>query len=361
MASWKRRLAFSAGIVAIIVVALAAYLWWAFDYSQAPSTIANFHPVEFQATANEDFFYSIGDELKNSNRLDPNAPTLLHGHIRNFQVAPDHQRIAVVANGVLAIVDRHGKVRPITPVDSIYRESPPIGQQFFRDNNFQWTADSQNLYMIKDEFYKSHGSQLYSIKGELWKYDLRTGALQLVLKPFPAYNYFFGSESGIYFSVPTDTGDLVLKYFDGHRSIDASSVDTYGEAGSGIGDSLFYSFDINDTESAILPSQGVALNEDSSRKTQSLVIASKSYLSFTQGVGLKGDYFCSQLLRSNFLPGDRYFLFNTPYCGNYNGQLLINLQSGEYQRLPAETVVYITPNTTTYTDYRLTAGGIVAR
>jgi hypothetical protein len=41
--------------------------------------------------------------------------------------------------------------------------------------------------------------------------------MQLVLRPFPAYNYFFGQKSGIYFSVPTDSKDLRFKYFDGNR------------------------------------------------------------------------------------------------------------------------------------------------
>ena len=39
---------------------------------------------------------------------------------------------------------------------------------------------------------------------------------------------------------------------------------------------------------------------------------------------LKGHYYCNEMLRSVFLPGDRYFLFNLPYCGNYNGKLLID-------------------------------------
>jgi hypothetical protein len=39
--------------------------------------------------------------------------------------------------------------------------------------------------------------------------------MQLVLKPFPAYSYFLGRDARIYFSMPTEKGDLQLKYFDG--------------------------------------------------------------------------------------------------------------------------------------------------
>jgi hypothetical protein len=36
--------------------------------------------------------------------------------------------------------------------------------------------------------------------------------MRLVLQPFPAYNYFFGREGGVYFSVPTYQGNLQLEY-----------------------------------------------------------------------------------------------------------------------------------------------------
>jgi hypothetical protein len=55
---------------------------------------------------------------------------------------------------------------------------------------------------------------------------------------------------------------------------------------------------------------------------------------------LKGHYYCNEMLRSVFLPGDRYFLFNLPYCGSYNGKLLIDAVTGKYQvslKTPAPT------------------------
>jgi hypothetical protein len=49
---------------------------------------------------------------------------------------------------------------------------------------------------------------------------------------------------------------------------------------------------------------------------------------------------------------------NTPFCGNYNGQLLFEIESGRYQKLPSNTVVYSTLNTLNFKRYRVTAGGI---
>jgi hypothetical protein len=91
------------------------------------------------------------------------------------------------------------------------------------------------------------------------------------------------------------------------------------------------------------------------------MIGSKPYLALTEGNGFKGHYYCSEMLRNVFLPGDRFFLFTLSYCGNYKGQLLIDTVSGKYQRLPADTVVYIILNTETYPRYDINGGGIIAK
>jgi hypothetical protein len=352
------------GVVILIPVGFIIYLWLYSYATDVPSKIVDFHPSDFEAKADAYFFYSIGDELKYFDEVNSQAPTLMRGQIAHFLVSPDNAKIAVVANGLLTVVAREEPIiRKVTSVDSIYRDTKPIGRQFFRDDDFQWSRDSKYLYLIKDEYYDSKGSQLFSIKGELWRYDLETGTLQPVLKPFPAYNYFFGLKSGIYFSVPTDRGDLQLKYFDGDRSTsdiggpnDQIPID---ELASHFVESPFFSFSIIDYQNAVLPAKGVEL-VNNPRDVEQLKIRTRSYVTLTQGKGFKGPYFCSEMLRSVFLPGDRYFLFNVP-CGNYNGQLLIDTVTGEYQRLPKDSRVYLRFNTDTYTQYRITGAGIMPR
>ena len=58
-----------------------------------------------------------------------------------------------------------------------------------------------------------------------------------------------------------------------------------------------------------------------------------------------------------FLPGDRYLLFNVN-AGNYDGQLLIDSNSGEYKTLPKDTRVYPVMNTDTYENFEVMGGGI---
>jgi hypothetical protein len=363
MARLRGRFAVILSVVVLILAALVVSLWVYLKATYTPSDIVDFHPTNFQAKADTQFFYSIGDGLKNSDELNPKAPTLLHGQIKNFLVSPDSTKIAVVANGLLMVVGREDPViRKVTSVDSIYREPKPMGQQFFRDDDFQWSKDSQSLYLIKDEYYASKGSQLFSTKGELWKYDIQSGNMQLVLRPFPAYSYFFGRNSGIYFSVPTDNGDLQLKYFDGNRVRDIenpnASVIRADRLSTNFVESPFFSFSIIDYQN-VLPAKGVGLVTDQQGGSQKLNIANELYLTLTRGEGFKGSYYCSETLRSVFLPGDRYFLFNV-YCRNYDGQLLMDTLTGTYQRLPPNTRVYLTLNTDTNPHYRITGGGMLA-
>jgi hypothetical protein len=364
IARFIKTLAVVVGVIFLALVGWAAYIL--FHITLTPSNILDFHPSAFQAKTDARFFYSIGKELKNADYLNPNAPTLLRGEITNFLVSPDGAEIAVVADGSLTVVGRDGTlVRQVAHVDSIYREPKPIGQHFYRDDDFQWTRDSKSLYLIRDEYYESRGSQLFSDKGELWRYDVDTGSMRRVLSPFPAYNYFFGRGSGIYFSVPTKSGDLQLKYFDGKDIRAVGTSDAYqiptSELSRGVVESPFFSFSIIDYRDVVLPAKGVALVDDQTGRLQRLVIRNKPYLTLTQGEGLKGPYYCSEMLRSLFLPGDRYFLFNARDCGNYDGQLLIDTENGQYERLPPDTRAYVTVSTDSDSNYRITGGGILAK
>ncbi|MGC2744488.1 MAG: hypothetical protein WA672_15035 [Candidatus Angelobacter sp.] len=89
-------MALVAGVVIFVPLALYVALWLTFTSSEIPSNIVDFRPASFQATADTEFFYSIGNELKYSDQIDPQAPTLMRGQIKNFLVSPDNKKIAVV-------------------------------------------------------------------------------------------------------------------------------------------------------------------------------------------------------------------------------------------------------------------------
>jgi hypothetical protein len=97
-----------------------------------------------------------------------------------------------------------------------------------------------------------------------------------------------------------------------------------------------------------------------SSRSQSLrpAVAKKPYLAFAPGGGRKEAIYCADVSSSVFLPGDRYFLFDVS-CKNYRGQLLVDTETGNYQRLPQKTRVYLAMNTTTDRHYRISSAGIL--
>jgi len=346
-------------IFAVVLGVPAALLGTAFVYlyvSFVPSNIEDFRPSTFEAKTERPFFYSIGGSLKYSTQITSDARTLAPAPTLFPLVSPDHTKIAFVSDKKLLIVAGDGSyAHQVATVDDIFREQKPIGKTFFRNFEFQWTRDSRSLYLVKDEYYDSKGAQLHSAKAELWRFDLDGNKLNLVLKPFPAGDYFLGQRSGIYFSAATADGNLILRYFDGRtvRDVKAESswsipLDHLNEA---FEETPFFSFTGQEPSGATFNSQP--------DKSAQLIIGSKTYLSFTQGNGIKGHFYCASLSDSLFLPEHRYFLLDTDYCGNYQGRLLIDTDTGKYQTLPKGTRVYLTRNTDEISHYRITSGGIL--
>jgi hypothetical protein len=59
-------------------------------------------------------------------------------------------------------------------------------------------------------------------------------------------------------------------------------------------------------------------------------------------------------------PRDRYFLLNVPCCSNYKRQLFFDTLTGNYQRLPSDVWVYLTLNTDSNPQFRITEAGVMA-
>ena len=353
------------GLVFLIPAALMVWVVVSLEVSTYPSEIIDFQPSSFREKADSAFFYSIGDELKYSDRLDVDGKTIFRGMIEMVIIASDNRKAVVVTEGRLIIVNADGTENHyVTAVDSIYKKPKPIGGRFFRDDDIQWSRDTKYVYLIRDEYYESNGSQLYSRKGELWRYELETEGLSKVFAPFQAYDFFFGLDQRVYFSIPDEYGNLVLKYFDGTQVRDLGvknkCVAEIVELRHDFIEEPFYSFPLSDYERGVLRQKGVQLVTRRNEEIQGLVIRGSKLLEFSLGEDFKGPYYASHLFRSVFLPGDNYFLFNV-YAGNFSGQLLIDIHTGHYRTLPKDTRVHLRMDTDIYTDYCVTRGGLQLR
>lgn len=364
MALIKSSKALIVGVVLLVPAAFcgAIWVWWSAHF--VPSNIANFQPKDFQAKAVGEFFYSVGDELKFGDEISPGSPTLIHGRVGYFVVSPDKGRIAAVIGNKLVVVNRTPLlVREVAEIDSIFKEPKPVGRQFFRDFEMQWSRDSKILYLVKDQFYETKGAQLFSDKAELWAYNVDENGLSMVLKPFPAGSYFLGQKSAIYASVPTENGDLQLRCFDGKETHDIrvpyGQVIPVAQLNKRVREAPFFSFDDLSGLNQMRAAKHVSTARDEASRVEWLEGGNRKYLAFTTGEGFKGSYHCDQAAQGEFLPGDRYFLFST-YCGNYEGQILLDTSTGDYQRLPKDSRVHQTLNTESYPQFKITVDGIKA-
>lgn len=149
-----------------------------------------------------------------------------------------------------------------------------------------------------------------------------------------------------------------MRYFDGKNVKDIGDVGAWEvprrEFGSD--ESPFFSFSSRDFNQ--LFGQGANFKLEQSGTQEKLLLGNTSYLAFTQGEGIKGPFYCPALYKSLFLPGGGYFLLNVG-CGNYEGQLLIDTQTGGYERLPKDTRVYLALTIDDVSHYRISCGGIM--
>jgi hypothetical protein len=183
--------------------------------------------------------------------------------------------------------------------------------------------------------------------------------LQLVLKPFKAYQFFFG-KSGIYFSVPNSQGDLQLQYFDGKKVVNIGQPNEHLSPATilnGEPDHIFYSFATTDS-----PSRSRAANElttafDTASKKKEYLAGEQHLMSISEGAGFKGLYYCGAA-SSVSLPGKQFAVLDMEGCEPYNGQLLIDLSDARYMQLPKETYVYLTSNTQEQPQFSISGAGI---
>ena len=344
------------GIPVLVYVGLIIFM----TANYSPSDIENFSPVEFQEKASSAFFYSIGRDLKYSESINPEADTLVNGNLGSVVPSPNNQFAAVIVDSKLVVISRDGDDRhEVAAVDSIWPKPGPIGKVFYRDDGFQWSRDSKTLYFIRDEFYKSQGSQLFSDKGELWAFDVHSKQLRQILTPFPAHDFFLGKNGNIYFSVPNEDGDLVLHAYNGSSVVDLEVVNNEvvepDALWPGTKEELFYTFSMARYEQLFLESKGVFLVK--SNDIQSLIINDIPVLRMTLGKGPKGSFYALSMLGGAFLPGDRYLLIKV-HAGNYDGKLLIDSYSGNYKTLAKDTHVYPITNIVTYKNYIIKGDGI---
>lgn len=362
VALWLKIIGAVAAIALLVPVGFVAYAFLSAD--TFPPVIENYQPVTFAERTSTPFYYSIGDKLYYSDRIDPTANVLFSGKLSTVMPSPDGRHSLVVTDNSLWLVSANGT--PAYQVTAVRPYSPQrktIGEEFYRNDVFQWSADSSRFYLIKDRYYETRGAQLFSIHGELIEYDLASRQFRKVFSPYRAFRSFF-AEEGVFFEAANDAGDVNLMVRMGNDSI---PVDAVSRKDFRVGDKViafrqtpFYTFSIHEYSREIFRSMG--LNVEVNREGQPpavghLVFKGKRLLSIRHGRGIKGPLNGYNSAHSAFLPGNRFFLLNL-YTGSFSGQLLIDTDTGDYKTLPKDTRVYRNINTHNFDNWTITKRGV---
>ena len=143
---------------------------------------------------------------------------------------------------------------------------------------------------------------------------------------------------------------MILKKFDGNRVTEVPN-DTVASIRA-----PFYSYDEFEFRGRTPGDIPLSFTRGDSSKPENIGNADKTFLSFSEGKGFKGTFYCADFQRGVYLPGGRYLVFPVS-CENYDGNLLIDALTGNHETLPKDVHVYLTFNTDTYPHYHL-GGGI---
>ena len=349
--------------IALTLLALAPTGCFLIAKLQAtPSAIVGYAPNEFIEKTDEPFFYSIGNELRFNDHIEPKDKVLFNRSLNFVIPSPDSKWALVLSENILWIVcnDSSAPLR-VTDVDNL-RMGRPAGKKFFRYTETQWAEDSSGFYLIKDETYNSKGSQLFSIHGELTKYNIATSQMQKVFAPFRAFRYFMAKDIGVFFGEANDKGDVSLTVGQGDTSAavtDISPKSFHTKDKTILFSAIpFYSFSLSEYADEILRAKGVDFSiEDKNPRIGHLSINGQNIISVSEGKGVNRPYFGLESTHSGFLPGDRYFMLNLR-TGNISGQLLFDLKTGQYKPLPKDTRVYRNINTHNFAGWTITKDGI---
>jgi len=315
-------------------------------YKSTPAEIIHYHPTVFKEETPEPFFYSIGNDLKRSNTIDPHAKTLFScNKIREAFVSPDNRMILLICgergkDGTLWLVSDDGIViRKITTVKDMDKKEKIPGEYFIRDDRIQSSPDSRSFYVIRDQYSSGTRHTLTPMTGSLLRYDISYGYFEVAIPVFTSHHYFFGQDDRIYYRVwDSRHSKEELRCRQKGRECNRSYITNERE--------IFYSFSSLEYKDYILPLQGTYLDDHpsitriyyESEKVLHLLLTVK------WGHNFKGGFNGIETLRSVFLPGERYLPLKIT-SKQFSGFLLIDTATGWYKEIPSETFIYRNFNT----------------
>ena len=349
-------------VAAILLVPVTFFfltIGWAQLNSYSPEVV-NFSPQEFNIRSDSDFFYSIGGELKYGRKLSSSDQTIINIKERNnyVYIAPNNKLAAVVIDNKLWVVSSDGKVNEsaVNTFHSYSAKNMKIGSKFFDSMWMQWGKNSESIYIIQNTVFQRKDSDYIGAKPtSLFEFNLKAGELNKVVSSLHNVRYFF-DDGGIYYSVATETGDLILKYstsVGNSEFVDMTSLTSIKE-----GKEVFYNFILDRQYEEVLKYENkIDKQYYADGEHTDLFIMDKLAISIKKGQGFKGRTSGLANGLNAFTPDSKYYLLNI-YSKQFAGQLLFDVDTLDYKTLPQNTRIYQNLNTQKTDNWRIDGSGI---
>ncbi|PCJ14578.1 MAG: hypothetical protein COB04_14900 [Gammaproteobacteria bacterium] len=342
-------------MVALLGVGLMVWL----DTIIYPAKLSDFSPTVFEDRELNPFFHSSEGELYFSRSIEDRASPIYEGAFNDVIVSPDNTMCIVVTDWNIILVDTSGaRDRTIVNVRPVGQNPKPIGEAFYRNQGLQWSSDSKRIYLIKDEYYETNGSQLFSDKAKLYYFDLTRNELVMAVPKFKAYKYFLGVDDNIYFWKAEESGGMNLVGYSkkaGTNLMGRDRVDQLEESGE-----VFFSFSRSMIQEEVLNQLKVRVAHDPENVKQQLLYIEDDLLLMTEeGMGIKGQDFglSVESYRANFTPGGKYLLLDL-YTKEYEGQILVDLELHRYKIILTKSIIYHQLNTFNFPGWRIYEWGV---
>jgi hypothetical protein len=325
--------------------------------------ISKYHPSHFVERAEFPFFYSIGKRLKYGLSIDESAPALFEGSWINGDLigvypSPDNQKAAVISNRKLYIA-QVGKPTSLAleNVDHYAPKRLGDGVVYFKWPSLQWHPNSRFIYIAKDKKQKV-SEQSFSKEAILVRIDMENiGVTEEVIPYFRSMSYFFAGSDSVCFNYALGDESVIWKCSTARgisraRSID--STDIHLDNGVVLKERRFLSYRPNIYESTIwMGRYGFSVRQINERQDALFHKDATNFplLTFNAGRNIKGHRVNGiRQTGGSVFPGGRYLLLNMVRDSS-EVQILLDRVSGHYRKLPEDTRVYRTLNSTHYEDF----------
>ena len=309
-------------------------------YSKRPELL-DFAPKTIEWESSKTFFYAEEDnsiKFAVAGVIRPSDKTVWKGAVDWALVAPDSTKMLVRSGGELKLVTMDGSVRVLANVKSLWNGTKDdIGQEFWREEGLQWSADSEMVYLVKDIYEAS--SQYYSKNATLYRLHLKDGRFEKIIPSFRGYEVY-PSVTGqtIYYSRSVGDGGMGFFSYDLNSFKENQLYSTKDKGRSPSPEAnhqIFFNLLPYSEEYKAMHSEfavkrqhahpSVGLYEKEGRKETCLLAVS----------GEAGGY----IDRPVPLPGGRFLLVDVR-ASNYNGTLVFDSKTKEYGKFPANTRLY---------------------